>query len=123
MKSVVVGKDLPDFASLPARGVRIEIAAGGRTGNRNRGHSPQGECGLKFQDAADFGQADGHSPQGECGLKFHVAYRFASLRESLPARGVRIEMLTPSTSARSRWSLPARGVRIEICRLRPNPPG
>ena len=36
------------------------------------GHSPQGECGLKFTVSDGWRGNPGHSPQGECGLKFDV---------------------------------------------------
>ena len=33
------------------------------------GHSPQGECGLKFFVSKETGECFGHSSQGGCGLK------------------------------------------------------
>ena len=57
------------------------------------GHSPQGECGLKFIGINDEPFDMSHSPQGECGLKCMGFHDRLGLAESLPARGVWIEML------------------------------
>ena len=56
------------------------------------GHSPHGECGLKFHRYAGMATRRRHSPHGECGLKYHpfVQIRHAGL--SLPARGVWVEI-------------------------------
>ena len=36
-----------------------------------KGHSPQGECGLKFLCSMEEHYESSHSPQGECGLKYN----------------------------------------------------
>ena len=56
--------------SLPARGVWIEIPRSPRKANCRASHSPQGECGLKYQTGIRNPTASSHSPQGECGLKY-----------------------------------------------------
>ena len=55
--------------SLPARGVWIEIYAHLAEDAGECGRSPQGECGLKFEEHAPRPVGLCRSPQGECGLK------------------------------------------------------
>ena len=88
--------------SLPTRGVWIEIRDyNSIMGNVNRGHSPHGECGLKFCSVV-------------CGKKCIL---------SLPTRGVWIEISAVLVSCGlGLMSLPTRGVWIEILRLRRIPP-
>ena len=58
----------------------------------DKGHSPHGECGLKFtQQEIDYISA-GHSPHGECGLKSVSAQKSSFEMSSLPAWGVRVEI-------------------------------
>ena len=78
--------------SLPARGVWIEI-------------------GLS---ALAMPSASGHSPRGECGLKYRVMQAADGLAESLPARGVWIEINPYVEYEGDQTSLPARGVWIEM---------
>ena len=40
-------------SSLPARGVWVEIQATSKTAYTDAGHSPRGECGLKFPGAGE----------------------------------------------------------------------
>ena len=56
----------------------------------------------------------GRSPQGECGLKFQELAEVFKVFLSLPARGVWIEMTWMSLMSSMSTSLPARGVWIEI---------
>ena len=57
--------------SLPAWGVRVEIIPPSVRAVAQYGHSPHGECGLKFDGKRDVNAHHrGHSPHGECGLKF-----------------------------------------------------
>ena len=59
----------------------------------------------------------GHSPHGECGLKFTEFSLPAGVAESLPAWGVWIEILAIlPTLYNQTLSLPAWGVWIEISR-------
>ena len=56
------------LASLPAWGERVEILS--LCSNvQEKGHSPHGECGLKYEDFDLPARRVGHSPHGECGLK------------------------------------------------------
>ena len=67
---------------------------------------------LTQQMHAEFG----HSPHGECGLKFAQAELRVHLLRSLPAWGVRVEIWTLATVEGLEASLPAWGVRVEITR-------
>ena len=95
------------------------------------GHSPQGECGLKFDIPRVFVNVvwslpargvwieiysptycqarAGHSPQGECGLKFLTPPGITHAKESLPARGVWIEMFHRRNGMRARGVTPRKG--------------
>ena len=42
-------------------------------GLNSRGHSPRGECGLKYMYFHGRNQLNSHSPRGECGLKCNNA--------------------------------------------------
>ena len=56
--------------SLPARGVWVEIWHRPPCRRPSGSHSPHGECGLKFLFLSfGLGRVLGHSPHGECGLK------------------------------------------------------
>ena len=78
--------------SLPAWGVRVEICFGSTSSSRGRGHSPHGECGLKFARQADRRRGLRHSPHGECGLKLVIDDLGKDAPTSLPAWGVRVEI-------------------------------
>ena len=67
----ICGADRPvqERQSLPARGVWIEICLNGTVITYEPGRSPQGECGLKYPVLRQAEAAVGRSPQGECGLK------------------------------------------------------
>ena len=81
------------IGSLPARGVWIEIA----------------------NMVICLVGSSGHSPRGECGLKYHIDFRNVKVTLSLPARGVWIEIDSVIARLKNRaLSLPARGVWIEI---------
>ena len=57
------------------------------------GHSPHGECGLKSVPLARPNSAPlCHSPHGECGLKYIILYHLRGSLASLPAWGVWIEI-------------------------------
>ena len=82
------------IASLPARGVWIEIVEHPWDERSETSRSPQGECGLKYAVSIHTDPlAWSRSPQGECGLKYFGARPFERVRASLPARGVWIEIL------------------------------
>ena len=49
-------------------------------------HSPQGECGLKLLKFTLIVVMGGHSPQGECGLKYAL-YRLPDHRGVTPRKG------------------------------------
>ena len=106
--------------SLPAWGVWIEIFPVDETSAYFPGHSPHGECGLKYvskgyvtenvQSLPAWGvwieirtsgiayrPAYRHSPHGECGLKLFPSRNTFSTPSSLPAWGVWIEMITIGT--------------------------
>ena len=55
--------------SLPAWGVWIEIAVEPYNLIYRPGHSPHGECGLKYLHRKQILRLLSHSPHGECGLK------------------------------------------------------
>ena len=81
-------------ASLPARGVWIEIGPTDSLFWFRLRHSPRGECGLKYVTKyTDDSLKLRHSPRGECGLKLLFASAaILILDTSLPARGVWIEI-------------------------------
>ena len=47
---------------------------------------------MKYHGCGVFQPRSRHSPQGECGLKFNVGGEGELLGGSLPARGVRVEI-------------------------------
>ena len=55
---------------------------------------------------------DGHSPHGECGLKFAKPQIDANNKRSLPAWGVWIEILTSEEDLRQTYVTPRMG-RVE----------
>ena len=79
--------------SLPARGVWIEIWSVGHPADQDGSLPARGVWIEMIRHACQLAQADGHSPQGECGLKFRVGFVYLRRSVSLPARGVWIEML------------------------------
>ena len=96
--------------SLPARGVWIEITQDTISYRDLLGHSPQGECGLKFKKQAGGGRETArHSPQGECGLKFLFFRAVVLFHPSLPARGVWIEMSDSGVSPKIALVTPRKG--------------
>ena len=101
--------------SLPAWGVRVEMFSGRIRGQAPQGHSPHGECGLKFVmgrfsssstmslpawgvrveircSPPERTPSRCHSPHGECGLKCACRRSGVHADESLPAWGVRVEI-------------------------------
>ena len=48
------------------------------------GHSPRGECGLKYSVSVTIRIAAGHSPRGECGLKYYQKYMLHHSRGHSP---------------------------------------
>ena len=70
MKFLVLFNHIMVIGSLPARGVWIEMQVGGSTFAYEECHSPQGECGLKYEPSAGALAGPCRSPHGERGLKF-----------------------------------------------------
>ena len=56
------------------------------------GHSPYGECGLKFIYETEEYHEKRHSPYGECGLKSYVSQELHNVLKSLSIRRVWIEI-------------------------------
>ena len=116
---VEISSDLrgrPPVVVAPARGVRVEIYAVASNVFAAAGHSPQGECGLKFRlSQRRRGGTRRHSPQGECGLKYFFERVPLKFRSHSPQGECGLKFLHVLGGGIGKQSLPARGVRVEIC--------
>ena len=93
--------------SLPAWGVRVEMTTAERIARYMRGHSPHGECGLKFAERLVLPSVlPSHSPHGECGLK--------SIVPPFPAK-------SSGHSPHGECGLKSRRGRTRACRCRVTP--
>ena len=93
MKSESVKTDFITYASLPARGVWIEIITTAIDVASARSLPARGvwiEILMTFYITMVFLS---HSPRGECGLKLIDVDLVNNTLQSLPARGVWIEIL------------------------------
>ena len=102
------------YSSLPARGVWIEILPSGSSTLTSLGRSPQGECGLKCPPRRTSWTSRRSLPARGVWIEISSFSKESGVKESLPARGVWIEIPVPAIPACPARSLPARGVCIEI---------
>ena len=103
----------PEYASLPARGVWIEISRATMYGISSTSLPARGVW-IEISTSTCIRSGTRRSPQGECGLKSVSRVKVFCSAWSLPARGVWIEMLLTVSGNYGIESLPARGVWIEI---------